>query len=78
MALKVIGTIPAIPKQTSEDIYKRRVAEAELPHLSPALWRELRSLGLLEQDIHRMTREMEAIILKDKEGHNAAMEKVTR
>ena len=62
MALKSIGIIPAIPKHTSNELYLRRVAEAELPHLPARLWRELRYLGRIEQDIHRQIREMEAII----------------
>jgi hypothetical protein len=62
MALRVIGVIPAIKNNYDEEIYKRRVAEAELPRLSPALWRELRYLGRIEQDIHRQIKEMEAII----------------
>ena len=78
MALKCIGIIPAITDNYSEELYLRRVAEAELPHLSEALWRELRLLGKTEQDIHRWTREMEQLLSKNKEGHNAAMEKVTR
>jgi hypothetical protein len=62
MALRVIGVIPAIKNNYDEEIYKRRVAEAELPRLSPALWRELRYLGRIEQDIHRQIKEMEVII----------------
>ena len=62
MALKLIGVIPADKDNQDESIYKRRVAEAELPKLSPALWREMRYLGRIEQGIHRQIRELEAII----------------
>ena len=62
MALKLIGVIPADKDKQDEEIYKRRVAEAELPHLSKRLWRELRYLGRIEQGIHRQIKELEAII----------------
>lgn len=68
MALKLIGVIPRIPNEISQEYFDRMVAQAELPRLSEALWRELRYLGHTEQMILKLERDIKADIKRQRDG----------
>jgi hypothetical protein len=44
------------------DIYERGVKNAELPKLSPALWKQLKYLGRLEQDCHALEKNVKQLL----------------